>query len=67
MKLVNTKNNAIIQTDLFFTLRKLMKIRLMENFALQLYKETLHVEIETTIKNLYSDDEVLMFVRNVNL
>ena len=67
MKLVNTKNNAIIQTDLFFTLRELMKIRLMENFALQLYKETLHVEIETTIKNLYSDDEVLMFVRNVNL
>lgn len=37
-----------------------------DNFAQQLYKETLGAEIETTISNLYSADEVLMIARNVS-
>lgn len=38
-----------------------------DNFAQQLYKSTLGAEIEATITNLYSDDEVLMIARNVNI
>ncbi|MEF1228663.1 N-acetyltransferase, partial [Vibrio fortis] len=34
-------------------------------FAQQLYKSTLGAEVETTISNLYSADEVLMIARNV--
>ncbi|WP_338049718.1 GNAT family N-acetyltransferase [Psychromonas antarctica] len=37
-----------------------------DNFAQALYKKTLGAEIETTIKNLYSADEVLMIARNVS-
>ena len=37
-----------------------------DNFAQQLYKSTLGAEIETTISNLYSADEVLMIARNVS-
>ncbi len=38
-----------------------------DNFAQQLYKSTLGAEVETTISNLYSADEVLMIARNVSL
>lgn len=37
-----------------------------DNFAQQLYKSTLGAEVETTISQLYSADEVLMIARNVN-
>ncbi|MEZ8119075.1 GNAT family N-acetyltransferase [Vibrio splendidus] len=36
-----------------------------DNFAQKLYQSTLGAEIETTISNLYSADEVLMIARNV--
>jgi len=36
-----------------------------DNFAQQLYKKTLGAEVESTISNLYSADEVLMIARNV--
>lgn len=36
-----------------------------DNFAQQLYKQTLGAEVESTISNLYSADEVLMIARNV--
>ncbi len=38
-----------------------------DNFAQQLYKDTLGAEVETTISNLYSADEVLMIARNVSI
>ncbi len=38
-----------------------------DNFAQQLYKDTLGAEVETTISNLYSYDEVLMIARNVKI
>jgi ribosomal protein S18 acetylase RimI-like enzyme len=37
-----------------------------DNIAQQLYKETLGAEVEATISNLYSADEVLMIARNVS-
>ncbi|MCW8344610.1 GNAT family N-acetyltransferase [Vibrio sp. ZSDZ65] len=36
-----------------------------DNFAQNLYKSTLGAEVEATISNLYSADEVLMVARNV--
>ncbi|WP_299689013.1 GNAT family N-acetyltransferase [uncultured Vibrio sp.] len=36
-----------------------------DNFAQQLYMSALGAEVETTISNLYSADEVLMIARNV--
>lgn len=36
-----------------------------DNFAQKLYQSTLGAEVETTISNLYSADEVLMIARNV--
>ncbi len=36
-----------------------------DNYAQELYKSTLGAEVETTISNLYSADEVLMIARNV--
>ncbi|WP_295892217.1 GNAT family N-acetyltransferase [uncultured Vibrio sp.] len=36
-----------------------------DNFAQELYRSTLGAEVETTISNLYSADEVLMIARNV--
>jgi ribosomal protein S18 acetylase RimI-like enzyme len=38
-----------------------------DNFAQKLYKQTLGAEVETTITNLYSADEVLMIARNVSI
>ncbi|MES9936733.1 MAG: N-acetyltransferase [Sedimenticola sp.] len=35
------------------------------NYAQDLYKTTLGVKVEATIKNLFSDDEVFMIVRNI--
>jgi len=37
-----------------------------DNYAQELYKSTLGAEVETTISNLYSADEVLMIARNVS-
>ncbi|MGR5130887.1 GNAT family N-acetyltransferase [Vibrio alfacsensis] len=37
-----------------------------DNFAQDLYKNTLGAEIEATISNLYSADEVYMVARNVD-
>ncbi|MDA0150679.1 GNAT family N-acetyltransferase [Vibrio sp. LaRot3] len=36
-----------------------------DNYAQELYKSTLGAEVETTISNLYSADEVLMISRNI--
>ncbi|MCY9803825.1 GNAT family N-acetyltransferase [Vibrio scophthalmi] len=36
-----------------------------DNYAQELYKNALGAEIEATISNLYSSDEVLMIARNV--
>tara|TARA_R110001592_G_scaffold235701_8_gene493820 strand:+ start:2035 stop:2604 length:570 start_codon:yes stop_codon:yes gene_type:complete len=49
------------------TLKHILVTTRADNFAQELYKSTLGAEIETTIKNLYSDDEVLMIARNVSL
>ena len=38
-----------------------------DNFAQKLYKDTLGAEVETTISNLYSADEVLMIARFVSI
>jgi ribosomal protein S18 acetylase RimI-like enzyme len=38
-----------------------------DNFAQKLYKQTLGAEVEATIVNLYSADEVLMIARNVSI
>lgn len=37
-----------------------------DNDAQRLYRKTLGVEVETTIANLYSGDEVVMIARNVD-
>ncbi|WP_220461268.1 GNAT family N-acetyltransferase [Colwellia sp. MB3u-4] len=49
------------------TLKHILVTTGADNFAQQLYKSTLGAEIEATIKNLYSDDEVLMIARNVSI
>lgn len=36
-----------------------------DNHAQELYKSTLGAEVEATISNLYSADEVLMIARNI--
>lgn len=38
-----------------------------DNLAQELYKKTLRAEVEATITNLYSADEVFMIARNVQL
>lgn len=38
-----------------------------DNFAQKLYQSTLGAQVETTISNLYSADEVLMIARNVGV
>ena len=48
------------------TLKHILVTTRADNFAQQLYKDTLGAEIETTISNLYSADEVLMIARNVS-
>ncbi len=37
----------------------------LDNHSQKLYKKTLGAEVEATIKNLYSADEILMIARNV--
>nr|WP_172559444.1 GNAT family N-acetyltransferase [Vibrio fluvialis] len=49
------------------TLKHIMVTTRADNFAQQLYRETLGAEVETTISNLYSADEVLMIARNVSV
>ncbi|CCN70093.1 3-oxoacyl-(Acyl carrier protein) synthase (fragment) [Vibrio nigripulchritudo SFn118] len=38
-----------------------------DNFAQKLYQSKLGAQVETTISNLYSADEVLMIARNVGV
>ena len=38
-----------------------------DNFAQELYKKTIGAEVETTITNLYSADEVFMISRNIKI
>jgi len=38
-----------------------------DNFAQELYKKTLNAEVEATISNLYSADEVFMISRNIKI
>ncbi|MFT6909796.1 MAG: ribosomal protein S18 acetylase RimI-like enzyme [Oleiphilaceae bacterium] len=67
-KLINeslplVKNQLLLNGS---TLKHIIVTTRADNFAQQLYKKTLGVEIESTIKNLYSADEVLMIARNVS-
>jgi len=47
-------------------LKHILVMTRADNVAQQLYKETLGAEVEATISNLYSADEVLMIARHVN-
>ena len=47
------------------TLKHVLVTTRADNFAQKLYQSTLGAEVETTISNLYSADEVLMIARNV--
>lgn len=38
-----------------------------DNYAQKLYKKTLGAEVEATISNLYSADEVIMIARNIHI
>lgn len=38
-----------------------------DNFAQELYKKTLNAEVEATMSNLYSADEVFMISRNITI
>jgi len=49
------------------TVKHILVTTRADNFAQQLYRETLGAEVETTISNLYSADEVLMVARNVSV
>lgn len=46
-------------------LKHVMVTTRADNFAQQLYRDTLGAQVESTISNLYSADEVLMIARNV--
>ncbi len=47
------------------TLKHVLVTTRADNFAQKLSQSTLGAEVETTISNLYSVDEVLMIARNV--
>ncbi|WP_208640350.1 GNAT family N-acetyltransferase [Vibrio aquaticus] len=47
------------------TLKHILVTTRADNYAQELYKSTIGAEVETTISNLYSADEVLMVARNV--
>ncbi|WP_208596475.1 GNAT family N-acetyltransferase [Vreelandella zhanjiangensis] len=49
------------------TLKHILVTTRADNAAQRLYKSTLGAEVEATIRNLYSADEVLMIARNINL
>lgn len=49
------------------TLKHILVTTRADNFAQKLYTSTLGAEVEVTISNLYSADEVLMIARNVNI
>ena len=48
------------------TIKHFMVTTRADNHAQQLYRKTLGAQIESTITNLYSADEVIMLARNVN-
>ncbi|WP_207890607.1 GNAT family N-acetyltransferase [Vibrio sinensis] len=58
VKMRLAENNSVLK-HIFVTTRA-------DNFAQELYKSTLGAEVEATITNLYSADEVLMIARNVS-
>lgn len=65
-----TESLPLVKNNLFLngsTLKHILVTTRADNFAQQLYRSALGAEIETTIKNLYSDDEVLMIARNVGI
>jgi predicted N-acetyltransferase YhbS len=39
----------------------------LDNYAQKLYQKTIGAEVEATIRNLYSADEVLMVARNIQI
>ena len=48
------------------TLKHIMVTTRADNYAQELYRQALGVEVECTIKDLYSADEVIMIARNVD-
>jgi len=48
------------------TLKHIMVTTRADNFAQGLYRQALEVEVECTISDLYSADEVIMIARNVD-
>ncbi|MGF1753778.1 GNAT family N-acetyltransferase [Vibrio makurazakiensis] len=63
-----TESLSLVQQQLASnesTLKHVLVTTRADNFAQKLYKDVLEAEVETTISNLYSADEVLMIARNV--
>ncbi|RKF13772.1 GNAT family N-acetyltransferase [Alginatibacterium sediminis] len=54
-------------SDTGSSIKHIMLTTRADNHAQKLYRSALGAEIEATIANLYSADEVLMIARNVNL
>lgn len=48
------------------TIKHILVTTRADNYAQQLYTKTLGAEVEVTIRDLYSADEVLMIARNVS-
>jgi len=48
------------------TLKHIMVTTRADNYAQELYRQALGVEVECTIRDLYSADEVIMIARNVD-
>ncbi len=64
------KSLPIVQSQLVergATIKTIMVTTRSDNSAQKLYQETLGVEVEATISNLYSANEVLMVARDVQL
>lgn len=49
------------------TIKHILVTTRADNFAQKLYKKILHAEVEVTISNLYSADEVIMISRNIQI
>lgn len=49
------------------TLKHIIVTTRADNYAQALYKKTIGAEVETTITNLYSADEVFMISRNIKI
>jgi len=65
-----THSLPLIKTQLALnnaTIKHILVTTRADNFAQSLYQSTLGAEIEATISNLYSSDEVLMIARDLDL